>query len=83
VVDALLPNSALLLVDGWGHTTLGLSTCAQWYSEQYLIAQAVPPPGTVCPQDVDPFPPAAVASGSSDRVRQLALEARRRFLGGD
>jgi len=85
-VDALLPNSGLLLVDGWGHTTLGISGCASFFSEQYLITQDLPPNELVCPQDFDPFlgfggPPGG-GGGTEARLTELRLEARSRFLTG-
>ena len=51
----LLPNSALLTVHGWGHTSLFLSRCADGAIARYLIDLATPPPGTVCEQDHVPF----------------------------
>ncbi|WP_138760502.1 alpha/beta hydrolase [Modestobacter altitudinis] len=59
-VHDLLPNSALLTVDGVGHGALLFSSCAQDATAQYLLTEAVPPPGTVCGQDLAPFdqPPA-------------------------
>jgi hypothetical protein len=85
-VDALLPNSGLLLVEGWGHTTLGISACASFFSERYLITQELPPPPSelICPQDFDPFlgfvgPPGVVGSSELAELRQ---EARAHFLRG-
>ncbi len=83
-VDAILPNSGLLLVQGWGHTTLGISGCASFFSERYLITQELPPPPSelICPQDFDPFlgfgGPPDEAGGSEFAERRL--EARARFL---
>ena len=54
-VDALLPNSALLTVHGWGHTSLFLSACADEAIARYLVDRQTPAPGTVCEQDVVPF----------------------------
>jgi pimeloyl-ACP methyl ester carboxylesterase len=56
----LLPRSALLTVDGWGHTSLLRSTCADQVVARYLLDGATPAPGTACAQDVLPFsePPA-------------------------
>ena len=51
----LLPNSALLTVNGWGHATLFLSFCADQIIADYFLTGAVPPPGTVCQQDFVPF----------------------------
>jgi pimeloyl-ACP methyl ester carboxylesterase len=53
--DALLPSSSLLTVDGWGHTSLFLSQCADAHINAYLLTVAIPPPGTVCTQDFTPF----------------------------
>ena len=84
---AILPNSGLLLVEGWGHTTLGISECAAFLSEQYLITQALPPVGMVCAQDFDPFlgfGASAIgdAAGDSSEFAHRRLEARARFLAG-
>ena len=82
-VADLLPNSGLLLVEGWGHTTLGISGCASFYSEQYLITRLLPPPPSEldCRQDFDPF---ELFGGPGDPgvLQQRALDARARFLGG-
>jgi hypothetical protein len=54
-VAGLLPDSALLTVHGWGHTSLFLSACADEVITRYLVDRQTPPPGTVCQQDVVPF----------------------------
>ena len=54
-VNALLPDSALLTVHGWGHTSLFLSACADEAITRYLVELRTPAPGTVCEQDVVPF----------------------------
>ena len=54
-VAGLLPNSALLTVHGWGHTSLFLSACADEAITRYLVDRQTPPAGTVCEQDVVPF----------------------------
>jgi pimeloyl-ACP methyl ester carboxylesterase len=79
--DALLPNSGLLLVEGWGHTTLGLSGCASFFSEQYLITQQLPPPGLVCPQDFNPFEIFGGPLGEGGEMERRAFDARARFFG--
>ena len=63
-VSQLLPNSRLLTVHGWGHTSLFLSTCADAAVGHYLIDVTLPPAGTVCEQDTPVFGPATVASAS-------------------
>lgn len=54
-VDALLPNSSLLTVAGWGHGSIGRSRCADQLIVDYLVDQVTPPAGTVCHQDFVPF----------------------------
>jgi pimeloyl-ACP methyl ester carboxylesterase len=54
-VAGLLPNSRLLTVHGWGHTSLFLSQCADQIVSTYLLTSAVPAPGTTCDQDFTPF----------------------------
>jgi pimeloyl-ACP methyl ester carboxylesterase len=51
----LLPNSSLLTVDGWGHTSLFVSSCSNAAVARYLVDGVTPAPGTVCPADVVPF----------------------------
>ena len=53
--STLLPNSRLLTVHGWGHTSLFLSRCADATVTRYLVALTLPPAGTVCEQDHVPF----------------------------
>lgn len=54
-VDALLPNSSLLTVEGWGHGVIGSSRCADRVIIDYLVEQASPPPGAGCQPDFVPF----------------------------
>ena len=54
-VANLLPNSALLTLHGWGHTSLLLSHCIDDAVTRYLVDGAVPARGTVCEQDQAPF----------------------------
>lgn len=53
-VRSLLPDSALLTVEGWGHTSLFLSRCADRIVSRYLLTGRVRD-GAVCSQDFDPF----------------------------
>jgi pimeloyl-ACP methyl ester carboxylesterase len=50
-----LPNSHLLTVEGWGHTTSFLSLCAKQIVSAYLIHGALPDEDSTCQQDVPPF----------------------------
>ena len=85
-VNEILPNSGLLLVDGWGHTTLGISGCASFFSERYLITQELPPPPSelICPQDFDPFLGfgSSPGDGGGTQFTERRREARARFLTG-
>ncbi|HUN34063.1 MAG TPA: alpha/beta hydrolase [Trebonia sp.] len=52
-----LGRARLLTVDGYGHTTGGNpSACAFSYMLSYTLTGALPAPGTVCQQDLNPFP---------------------------
>jgi pimeloyl-ACP methyl ester carboxylesterase len=55
LVDALLPNSTLLTVNGWGHTSLFISQCADAAVSTYLLTTSTPSTGTTCDQDFTPF----------------------------
>ena len=55
IAHDLLPNSALLTVNSWGHTSLFTSACADAHIADYLISGAVPAPGTECDQDQVPW----------------------------
>jgi pimeloyl-ACP methyl ester carboxylesterase len=55
IVHRLMPQSALLTVHGWGHTSLFLSRCADRISVAYLVSLSTPDPGTICRADQVPF----------------------------
>jgi pimeloyl-ACP methyl ester carboxylesterase len=51
-----LARARLLTVDGYGHTVLlNPSACAKAYESSYFVDGTLPPPGTVCQQDQQPF----------------------------
>jgi pimeloyl-ACP methyl ester carboxylesterase len=54
-VAGLLPNSTLLTVDGWGHTSLFLSDCADDAVARYLTGPELFDDDVVCEQDHIPF----------------------------
>jgi pimeloyl-ACP methyl ester carboxylesterase len=57
VMSRLLARARLLTVHGYGHTELlNPSTCAARYESRYLLTGALPPAGTVCQQNGQPFP---------------------------
>jgi pimeloyl-ACP methyl ester carboxylesterase len=53
--STLPPNSRLLTVHAWGHTSLFRSHCADEVAANYLVNLVLPPEGTVCEQDHVPF----------------------------
>jgi pimeloyl-ACP methyl ester carboxylesterase len=51
-----LANARLLTVNGFGHTELlNPSACAQAFIADYIISGTLPPAGTTCNQDKQPF----------------------------
>ncbi len=60
--DRLLGNSRLLSYAGWGHTAYGVSQCATEDVNAYLLTVSLPPKGTVCPANPNPFLPQAQRS---------------------
>ncbi len=68
---ASFPDGRLLTVEGVGHTTIGLSACADAIVTRYLVDVEAPASGAVCGQDVPAFPPLAVAP---PQARTLAAE---------
>jgi len=51
-----LARARLLTVDGYGHTEMpNPSTCANNHVDRYLIDKVLPPKGTRCAQDLQPF----------------------------
>jgi pimeloyl-ACP methyl ester carboxylesterase len=51
----LLPNSRLLSSNNWGHTAYGTSACATGITDRYLLYRSLPPKGTTCVGDDQPF----------------------------
>jgi pimeloyl-ACP methyl ester carboxylesterase len=61
----LFPDGRLLTLDGWGHTVLGKSACADEAVARYLVDLEATD-GAVCAPDAGPFdPPAPVARSRS------------------
>jgi pimeloyl-ACP methyl ester carboxylesterase len=54
---SLWPDARMLTVDGWGHTTIGRSDCADAAIAEYLVTLEADD-GAVCEQDFVPFAPA-------------------------
>ncbi|HEY2957497.1 MAG TPA: alpha/beta hydrolase [Actinomycetota bacterium] len=88
-VAGLLPNSRLLSYAGWGHTVYwGVSSCVDAAVNAYLVNGVLPPAGTVCQPEIDPFAPAAPGAAAAGaelrRTGRAALlpEATKRALRG-
>lgn len=79
ILHDLLPNSTLLTVEGWGHTSLFLSACGDAAVSDYLLTGVPPVAGTVCTQDIGPFdaPPAAA---EADGVQAERSTVRTKIL---
>ena len=81
---ASFPDGRLLTVEGVGHTTIGVSACADALVTRYLVDVEAPESGAVCGQDVPAFPPRAVAPphartlATDDGVAAAAREALER-----
>jgi pimeloyl-ACP methyl ester carboxylesterase len=51
-----LARARLLTVDGYGHTALiNPSTCVHQHESRYFVTGTLPPKGTRCAQDAEPF----------------------------
>ena len=73
IVHRLMPNSSLLTLRGWGHTSLFLSSCVDQISVAYLVSRTTPEPGTICRQDQVPFQsPAAATSARTPRAQVIS-----------
>ena len=48
-------DSRLLSYAGWGHTAYDRSECTTEFIDAYLLNGALPPKGTVCPANPNPF----------------------------
>jgi len=70
---ARMPGAALLTLNGYGHTSLGSSTCIDRFTAAYLIRGVVPPKGATCQPDHQPFDPAAVPTAARAAVVADAL----------
>ncbi len=71
-VRSMLPNSSLLTVEGWGHTSLFLSACADAAISDYFLTGIPPADGMVCTQDLSPFGTPLTAAGTDQQTRDRA-----------
>ncbi len=74
-VATMMPNSHLITVEGWGHTTAFLSVCATNAAAEYLLT-GESPSVSYCTQDQIPFtfvPGQSSAVDAAARLRMLLL----------
>ncbi len=70
-IELALPRSRLVTLRGWGHTSLGLSSCVDAHVTRYLITSKVPAAGARCAADVVPFGPmSGFGTSSTDGQRE-------------
>lgn len=55
----LYPDARVVTLNGWGHTTIGQSKCADATTTAYLVDLKAPADGSTCEPDRQPFDPAA------------------------
>lgn len=67
----LLVGSRLLSYAGWGHTVYGRNECSTAHIDAYLLDGTLPPEGTVCPANPNPFLTAAGAAEARERTIPL------------
>ncbi|MEV0284495.1 alpha/beta hydrolase [Kribbella sp. NPDC050820] len=58
----LFRNASMVTVEGYGHTVLGKSTCADNLITSYLTTLKSPADGSTCAQDRKPFDPAPASA---------------------
>ncbi|MCK0117115.1 alpha/beta hydrolase [Isoptericola sp. S6320L] len=63
-------DARVMTVEGWGHTTLGVSTCADSAIARYLV-DVEADDGATCEQDVAPFAPVEQRSDRADLRAQV------------
>ena len=66
--NRLLEGSRLLSYAGWGHTAYGRSVCVTGHVNAYLLNGTLPPEGTLCPANPNPFLAAATIQAQNQPV---------------
>ena len=79
--NKLLPNSRLLTYAGWGHTAFSRSACVTEHVLTYLLDGTLPPEGTVCPANPNPFAPSAPAPAAAARRAVATDDVRAPMVG--
>lgn len=67
-------DARVMTVEGWGHTTLGASTCADAAIARYLV-DGEADDGATCEQDVEPFAPVPQRSDRADLRTEVGRSA--------
>ncbi|WP_444996749.1 alpha/beta hydrolase [Aliikangiella sp. IMCC44359] len=77
----LMPNSRLLTVEAWGHTTPFLSACADSIVSNYLLTGELPEAkNTICQPNSVPFETTNVQSSLSPAKGEKSAEEKRKIL---
>ena len=70
----LLKNSRLLTYAGWGHTAFDRNQCVTDHVVSYLLDGSLPPVGTVCAANPNPFLPSlALKRANASAVPRIGL----------
>ncbi|ADB31363.1 TAP domain protein [Kribbella flavida DSM 17836] len=69
----LYPDARMVTVEGYGHATIGKSSCADAMITAYLVGLKAPADNSTCTQDRKPFEPPASAREAKTRVTVPAL----------
>ena len=69
-LSRLLPKSRLLTLEGWGHTSLFLSSCIDQKVNRYLLVPWLPSSDATCQPDVVPFAQPQGAAGKPSGAKQ-------------
>ncbi len=75
----LLPKSRLLTLEGWGHTSLFLSSCIDKKVNRYLLVPWLPSSDATCQPDVVPFAQSQSAPESAGAKLPLVIPPVRRL----
>ena len=66
----VLKNARLLTYAGWGHCAMPRNNaCVVGHMVRYLATGALPPEGTICPANPNPFLPVVAAGAATDGSR--------------
>ncbi|GAB77760.1 alpha/beta hydrolase fold [Austwickia chelonae] len=66
---SVLPDSRLLVVDGWGHGSSVVSSCAREAIQSYLVDGKLPAKGASCKADKPLFPATKAKDKAKDKTK--------------